>query len=353
MRGTSFQAERKAGSVIAAALIVRDEARCIARCLESVRPWVDHMVVVDTGSTDDTPQLARQCGAQVHHFEWQDDFSIARNHALDLADADWTLVIDADEWIGAGGESIRLWCEGEPRIGFVCIHNAFDLPEGGLATGTEPQTARSWMPRLLPRGVRYEGRIHEQPRSSLPAHRIDLHLEHDGYRDAVSARKQGRNGPLLLRELQEKPGDPYILYQLGKDAEARKDYGEASGWYRKAFARVPDDAGWLHPLIVRHLNCLGQSGALDEAMELASELIEKWQESPDFFFVLGNLALDRALADPAEAIGHWLPLAASAWERCLAIGERPELEGSVEGRGSHLAQHNLAVLRAQLGSLAA
>ena len=111
-------------ATIAATLIVRDEARCIARCLESVRPYVDRMVVLDTGSVDGTPELAAACGAEVHHLEWPDDFSAARNHVLDLADADWNLVIDADEWIASGGEQLRRWCRGPARLGMLCIHSA-------------------------------------------------------------------------------------------------------------------------------------------------------------------------------------------------------------------------------------
>ena len=68
---------------------------------------------------------------------------------------------------------------------------------------------------------------------------------------------------------------------------------------------------------------------------------------------MGDLLLDLALAEPTRALDHWLPLAEGAWERCLAIGERPQLEGSVAGRGSHLAQHNLDVIRSQLAMLAA
>ena len=80
---------------IAATLIVRNEARCIARCLESVVPWVDRMVVLDTGSTDDTVAIAKAAGAEVHHLPWPDSFSIARNHVLDLADSDWSLMLAA------------------------------------------------------------------------------------------------------------------------------------------------------------------------------------------------------------------------------------------------------------------
>jgi glycosyltransferase involved in cell wall biosynthesis len=330
---------------LAATLIVRDEARCIARCLDSVRPWVDHMLVLDTGSVDDTPSLASVCGAEVHQLAWPDDFSVARNHALDLADADWNLVIDADEWIDNGGSALRHWCKGGPRLGAVCIHSSFDL---GQSSTDAPFSARSWIPRLLPRGARYEGRVHEQPQSALPMERIDLHLGHDGYLDAHTARKQARNTPLLLRDLEEDPGNPYTLYQLGKDAESRKDYAEANRWYREAFPRTPTGANWRHPLLVRHLHCLGEMGEIAEALELAEREMAHWEESPDFFFVLGNLVLDRAVSDPANAVDQWLPIAVSAWERCLVIGERPDLEGSVQGRGSHLAQHNLDVVQSQL-----
>src|SRR5690606_25783460 len=113
------------GPCIAATLIVRNESRCITRCLDSVRPWVDRILVLDTGSTDDTVQLAEHGGAKVHHLAWPGDFSAARNHALDLADADWHLILDADEWIASGGETLRGWCEGPPRLGRVCIHSSF------------------------------------------------------------------------------------------------------------------------------------------------------------------------------------------------------------------------------------
>ena len=333
-------------SDIAAVLIVRDEARCIMRCVESVRPWVDRVVVVDTGSTDDTIELARGAGAEVHRLDWPDDFSAARNRALDLADADWNLVIDADEWIESGREGLRAWCRGPQRLGIVCIHSRYD--RAGAATDGAPAADRSWVTRLLPRGVRYEGRVHEQPVSPLPRDRLDLHLGHAGYLDAQLADKRDRNRPLLLLELGERPGDPYILFQLGKDAEMRADYPAACECYGRALDETGEGANWRHELLVRHLHCLGQAGRAEEAIALAGAQMEAWADSPDFFFVVGNLALERAMSDPAHALDQWLPLATSAWERCLEIGERPDLEGSVHGRGSHLAQHNLDVVRAQM-----
>lgn len=333
---------------IAATLIMRNEARCIRRCLDSVRPHVDAMVVLDTGSTDGSVAIARACGAQVHHLDWPDDFAAARNHVLTLADADWHLVIDCDEWIVSSGEALRDWCAGPPRLGALCIRSSFDLPQHG---GNALPSTRSWIARLLPRGVRYTGRIHEQPVSGLPVERIDLLLDHDGYEDAQAADKRDRNTPMLLAELRNDPQNPYLLYQLGKEAETARDYGRAADWYEQASARTPDGAPWTHGLLIRRLHCLGQSGASEQGIAIAGEQMPHWQESPDFFFVLGNLAMDRALAEPAHALTEWLPLAATAWERCLEIGERPELDGSVEGRGSHLAQHNLDVIRQQLALL--
>jgi hypothetical protein len=300
------------------------------------------MLVLDTGSTDGTPDIAAACGAEVHHLQWPDDFAAARNHALALADADWNLVIDADEWIVSGGERLRGWCRGPARLGLICVHSAVDghaEPGGGR---------RNWMGRLLPRGVRYAGRVHEQPISSLPWARIELHVAHDGYLPEQIARKCDRNRPLLARDLLDRPGDPYLLYQLGKDTEHREELVTATAHYAAAYRSVDANASWRHALVLRYLNCLGKAGRVDEALALAQSEMPKWPDSPDFFYLVGDLALKQAAADAAQATSHWLPLATSAWERCLEIGERPDLEGSLPGCGSHLARHNLEVARTRI-----
>lgn len=333
---------RNSNQDIAAVLIARDEARCIARCLTSVRPHVDRMLVLDTGSADATPRIAADCGAEVHHLPWPDDFSAARNHALALADAAWNLIIDADEWIGEGGAELRDWCRGPARLGKACVHSGTD------AAGAPAGERRNWITRVLPRGVRFEGRVHEQAVSPLPRARIALHIAHDGYLEAQIARKRGRNTPLLLAELAARPGDGYILYQLGKDAEMHGDLAAAAAHYGEALAASARDANWRHGLVLRQIRALGRTGARDAALALADAEMPQWADSPDFFFVLGNLLLDQAMADPGQALEQWLPLAAGAWERCLAIGERPELEGSMPGCGSHLAKHNLEAVRTQM-----
>lgn len=78
-------------------MIVRDEAETLPNCLKSVQGFIDNIVIIDTGSTDGTPEIAQSFGAQVHHFDWVDDFSAARNYALSKVTTPWTLWLDADD----------------------------------------------------------------------------------------------------------------------------------------------------------------------------------------------------------------------------------------------------------------
>ena len=326
-------------------MIVRDEARCLARCLASAKPWVDGIVVVDTGSVDDTAAIARAHGARVSHFEWIHDFAAARNAALDASDADWRLVLDADEWIeGEGASLATLRSRHDPAIGQVRVVSRFDAAGGGEAP--------SWLPRLLPRGVRYEGRVHEQPTSTLPRFRLPLSVGHDGYLEAQRASKLGRNERLLALALEGSPGDAYLHYQMGKDLELGGRFAEASAHYEQAFAGADARAGWRHDLVLRLLFTLKRLDRFDAAVPLAEAEMANWNDSPDFFFTLGDLLLGWAAHEPARGPAL-LPMIESSWLRALEIGERPELQDTVRGRGSFLAAHNLAVLHQSLGDEAA
>lgn len=323
-------------------MIVRDEARCLARCLASVRPFVDTMVVVDTGSTDATVEIARAAGAQVAHFAWIDDFAAARNHALSLSTADWRLQLDADEWIERGGEALAALRDAEPAfVGLIPVGSRIEVAGG-------EEIAPSWLPRVLPRGVHYAGRIHEQPDTGLPRRRLDLVVGHDGYLPAQQAAKQGRNERLLRRALAERPDDAYLHYQLGKDLEIRTRFADALPHYQEAFERGAPAAAWRHDLVLRLLFTLKKLRRFELAVPLAEREMAAWGESPDYWFTLGDLLLDWALAEPARA-AEVLPMIESSWERAIAIGERPDLPDSVRGRGSFLAAHNLAAFHESLG----
>ena len=323
---------------LALVMIARDEARCIQRCLRSVAPFVDRMLVLDTGSQDDTVALAQACGAEVHHMAWPGSFALARNKALELANASWNLILDADEWIVSGGDSLRETAPKLRGLGTVRVESL----GGGQASGG---VAVDWLTRLLPRGVRYVGAVHEQPESPLPRHRLPLVVGHDGYEAQVMEVKKGRNRALLLAMLEQAGGgDAYLLYQLGKDFEAYGELERAADVYLRSLGAGAPAASGRSSLIVRTLYCLGKSGRLQTALAMAGDFLEELADSPDYFFTVGDLCLDAAVASPQDALTEWLPMAKAAWMRCLEIGERPEQDGGVVGRGSFLAAYNLSVV---------
>lgn len=148
--------------------------------------------------------------------------------------------------------------------------------------------------------------------------RLPLVVGYDGYAPARLLAKRGRNRQLLCAGLAAAPNDAYVWYQLGKDHAAYDEHEQA--------------------------------GQHAEALAQADRYLAHCQDSPDFFFALGDALLDSAAENPAAAAGDLLPLAQTAWMRCLEIGERADQHGSVAGRGSFLAAHNLAALCDGLGA---
>lgn len=324
-------------------MIVRNEQRCIQRCLSSMQPWVDELIVMDTGSTDDTVALARACGATVHHMVWPDSFAAARNAALDCSAADWHIVLDADEYLQHGGEALAaLRLQAPDFVGTLVVISSFQDGTG------LPGRASSWISRVLPRGVRYDGAIHEQPLHALPVRRLPVAVQHDGYLPEHLRGKGDRNQRLLQAALATRPDDAYLLYQAGKDHEVHDRFEQAHQAYARACTLTAMDAPFRHDLVLRHLFTLKALGLTADAIQVAEAELPHWGRSADFHFVLGDVLLDHALAHPAAA-HELLPLIEASWQQCLALGDTPWLEGAVQGRGTYLAAHNLAAFHQSLG----
>lgn len=329
-------------------MIARNEARCIARCLRSLRAWVDEMIVLDTGSTDGTDRIAETEGARVAYFSWVDDFAAARNAALDLSEADWNIVVDADESLVAGDALLQTLRTTPPTfIGRIEQFNPFQLPTAGTATN-QAHAASSWLPRILPRGVRYEGIIHEQPVSRLPRQDLAVRLQHDGYLPDQMRAKGERNLRLLESAVATQPDDAYFQYQLGKEHELHDRFKPAVRHFERALTLLDSggmrrNPGWRHDLMLRHLYALKANQQISDALTLAEAEMPYWPDSPDFYFVLGDLLLDLAIQRPEQAPAL-IAMIRDAWAQCLRIGENPGLEGAVHGRGSHLARKNLTLL---------
>ena len=360
MRPSSSRPLSRPAVRIALVMIVRNEAESIARCLLSAQGAVDEMIVLDTGSTDATISIARDLGAKVFEWAWRDDFAAARNMALSHATADWCLVLDADEWLLCDGQLLRQAVDAassDSFLGLLPIHSEVQAlahvdagadDSAGVPTRTpaEPaaQSIVSWIPRLLPRGVRYAGRIHEQPVSDLPRRQLQVRIGHDGYLWRKVSQKKGRNRALLLKSIADEPGSAYLQYQLGKDYDIYGDDVLALACYEKALQRVASNQGYRTDLVVRTLVCLKRSGLHELAYRFAEDEMENCRHSPDFFYVLADLLVDYADRQPVRGFAELLPLARISLLFCLEIGDTPGLVGAVHGRGSHLARQSLGQL---------
>lgn len=201
-------------------MIVRDEENNLEGCLRSVTGVVDEIVIVDTGSSDRTIAMARAFGATVAEEVWTNDFSLHRNRSIDLATKDWVLVLAADERLDpASGSRVReVMARTKARGLRMRVRNL--TPAGETALFDEvPQT------RLFERRPehRYEGIIHEQIAPSITRAggsiaQTDLVVIHHGYQqDHVQGGRSRarRNLALLEKQVEHRPRDPYVLYNLG------------------------------------------------------------------------------------------------------------------------------------------
>lgn len=327
---------------IALVLIVKNEQRCLERCIKSFLPHVDEVVVLDTGSTDNTMTIARQLGAKLYSFQWCDNFAVARNKALEYASCDWNLVVDADEWLVSGPESLQQLKSLEPCfVGRLFIESEAELD--GMA-----QRGMELISRILPKNIRYKGAIHEQPIHDLPTRALNIKLAHDGYALAQRQKKQDRNLVLLRKEVEMHPDCAYLKYQLGVEFELRKMYEQAVSYYQIARELGETSAPWRMSLILRLLFCLKKLKQFDKVFRLAAEEENSYSKvCPDFNFLMGDIYLDAALSNPADA-NKFINKIEQSWLNCLSIGETPQVSGTIIGRGSYLAAYNLAVFYASL-----
>src|SRR6185437_4559973 len=172
---------------VSGCLIVRDNAGTIRACLESLKPWVDELVVVDTGSQDATPKIAAEIGARVFHFPWVDSFSAARNESIRHARGEWIFWMDSDDTIDvANGEGLRNIVSGRHSaqvLGFVIRVHCPGAGPDGKSDLTVVDHVKLFRNRA---DLRFEHRIHEQ---ILPSIRraggeicwTELFVVHSGY----------------------------------------------------------------------------------------------------------------------------------------------------------------------------
>jgi len=318
-------------------MIVRDETTMLPDCLASVRGAVDEVVVVDTGSVDDTPQVARAAGAIVVHRPWDDDFAAPRNLAITVATGDWILVLDADERLTRGAAKIirRAVERVDIDCGLLPLHNAADAEADieAVRRGRGRASEVSFLPRLLRRtdDLAFEGVIHENVSQWLHrrSSRIRLldgaDIVHLGYASTVQAARQKylRDVTLLEKAIAEDPDDPSYYGYLALGHLDAGEVGRARQTSEEGWVRLPPPARGTEVFALR-LAVARAAAALDAgdygvAFETLAVGQEHWPDHPDLWFLHGCAAEALVLdADTAIDRRQWIDEATSAFERAQA-----------------------------------
>ena len=202
---------------ISLCMIVKNEEFFLKRCIESAKGLVDEIIILDTGSTDDTVPIAKSLNAKIYNFEWCNDFSAARNESIKYAKHKWILFLDADETVDSS-----CFDELKHLTKKSNIPTAYEFRVVSDTGSQNPNESR--VIRMFTNGfdISFKNKVHEQITSSIKdlgakILRTNAKIVHDGYNEEFvdQKEKQERNIPLLKQMMEEEPGFYYWPYNLG------------------------------------------------------------------------------------------------------------------------------------------
>jgi glycosyltransferase involved in cell wall biosynthesis len=330
--------ERSEKMKLSLAMIVRNEEKNLGRCLDSIKDYVDEIVIVDTGSIDKTKEIGRGYGAKIYDFEWRDDFSMARNYCIEKTTGDFVLMLDADFVVRRFSRDVLKPLENKKLVGLAVINNSFIL--NGAKT-----VRRSLLGVLFPREARYVYPIHERISPDYGRVRLPIVIDHDGYQ-AREKSKFERNIRILEKELAREK-DTFLTYKLAQEYKGLNRHDRADRLFSEAY-RMSDPAKPFHPnLVVDYLNNLIATKKFDVGLELIKREEPNLPDFPDFHFACGEFYLNLVISNP-KAFIQYLDNIRKSYEKCVQIGENSRYQG-VEGMGTFLPLHNLGVFYEVVG----
>lgn len=281
--------------MISLCMIAKNEAKNLDRCLSSAKPWVDEIILVDTGSTDATMEIARQYGAKVYQHEWEMNFAKARNQAIGYASGDWIMILDADEELEQStcSQLKELTQAPEPICAFLFkLRNQVVGQEG---------TTFVWHPRLFRNhvGFQYEGMVHNKPMVNGQIVRCDVTLIHYGYADPdpkTMLEKFNRRMEMIGNWVDKEPDNPmahsYLAHAMlgfsgGSEVQARENAWKAI-WHAEKALELMQAAGArgtephaYYPIILSLSNLHEDDRALAVVSKCAHD--HPWFADPWFF----------------------------------------------------------------------
>jgi tetratricopeptide (TPR) repeat protein len=331
-------------------MIVKDEEEMLPGCLEPLRGVVDEMIVVDTGSTDRTVEIAESYGATVVHFPWNGSFADARNASIEAASGDWLIYLDADEHMEADdARHLRALLGRTWREGFYLVETNYT---GGSDAGSAVthMALRVWRNRPQ---YRFAGRIHEQKTHTMPTYLPErfettrIRVRHYGYlNQRMAAKDKSRRNIQLLEQEAQESRTPFTDYNLGSEYIVLGDHAAARLHLDRSWAALREQGlesvGYAPLLVSRAARARREVGDFDAAVAAVEEGLARFPDHTD-------LVLEAALT--ARSRGD-LRQAAELAERCLEMGDAPAEYASTTGAGTFLALTLLAEVHAAQGDRA-
>lgn len=291
---------------ISQCIIAKNEEDNIGHCLSHLKSVVDEQIVVDTGSTDRTVEIAESLGAKIFHFKWIDDFSAARNFALDKAKGDWIIFLDCDEYFSEESvplikDSIIKHGEKKDVEALTCELINIDAINNKIFA-----TAKNISPRIFKRKnyLRYSKRVHEilqnVKNNSINPSLVDvsnlLIIFHTGYSEEAKKEKNKdeRNLNLLSKEIEDNPNDAKWNLYYAKQLNSAGRHQESLDYALIAHKYMDTNIIYnyyysIYSLIM--INMVSLKKPYDEIKEIFDEAINKYPHFPDYYMSLGTAAL--------------------------------------------------------------
>jgi tetratricopeptide (TPR) repeat protein len=340
---------------ISLTMIVKNEAATLDRCLASVRDLVDEIIVVDTGSSDNTKDIAGQHGARVFDLPWPDSFAAARNESIRHASGQWLLWLDGDEYFDdANRAKLR-----QLLAGLADDNTAYVMRQRSPSVVSATLVGQVRLFRNHP-AIRWDYRVHEQILPSLKraGHAVrdtDIVIEHSGYLDpALRQTKLERNLRLLHLDMTERPNDPFTLFNLGWAFADLGRIRDAIPLLQRSLQHSHNADSITPKLYSLLTQCHRRLGQLDQAWAVCQAGHVRHPDDAELMFLKGQLCHQRG--DRAAARACWMQLLdiRSAPSESLVL---PNCDGAFTsidaGLQGPLLRHHLAVLDREEGHLAA
>ncbi|MEN6350455.1 MAG: glycosyltransferase [Syntrophomonas sp.] len=313
-------------------MIVKDEEKCLNRCLDSVKDLVDEIIIVDTGSTDKTLDICRSYNAQVFPYKWNNNFAEARNFGLDKVTMDWVLWLDADEELALRNrEQLRTLFADYDAISVPLVNYYGEkIDHDQVVQIAQPRFFRNHM------GFRFENKIHEwlNISSAYEQERVgflDLEIYHYGYVNSQIEGKQkfNRNVNLLLQELKEEKSHAWTHYYLATEYSRRKKFKKAFEHVNQSILLFIDEGTIPPPSMLYSLkySILIETGSWDGAWPGIKSAVKMFPDYVDLKFYMGVILYNK----------HMYQEALDCFMECIQLGETRLNYLSIKGLGSFRA----------------